>query len=115
VLSISCGHVFACIQCVVAVPDCAVCRHLFTVLIRIYLDFDRVVEKKSPLKHPFTSAAVRIDGAFNPVLCQVCQKLPVQVAIAPCRHAYACFECAIDSKICLICSTKAFAFIYLYL
>ncbi|XP_050525793.1 baculoviral IAP repeat-containing protein 2-like isoform X2 [Daktulosphaira vitifoliae] len=114
---IPCGHVIACIQCAMTLDQCAVCRQPFTMAMRVYVYMDdskneEVIEDIDQL--PCSSSQCS-DEPLDPMLCRICHKEEMEAAFIPCRHVYACVECATKITECPVCLLPFYATMQVYL
>lgn len=105
VIFIPCGHVIACIQCVVPLAECFKCKEPLISTMRVYIHEEQI-NKNNTLG---CSSSERSDRPINPMFCKVCHSKEMAVTFLPCRHIYACFECAKNMKECPVCSKIFFA------
>ncbi|XP_050443224.1 death-associated inhibitor of apoptosis 2-like isoform X2 [Adelges cooleyi] len=114
---IPCGHVIACIQCAMTLDQCAVCRQPFTMAMRVYvyMDENKNEEKDEDLNQLPCSSSQCSDDPVDPMLCRVCHKEEMEAAFIPCRHVYACVECATKMSECPVCLLPFYATMQVYL
>lgn len=109
-----CGHAFACVECMFAVNVCSVCSEPFNYLVKMSIFFD---PKPLLKENPKDSGAQLVkDSQINlndRSSCLCCEKNVMEFAFLPCRHLYACFECAKEFNVCPIkaCSTPISAYL----
>jgi len=113
VIFVPCGHAISCIECAFSLEHCAICRHPFSNVIRIYLFMDTVNDKD--LKLVPCSSKMSSNNTLNLMICKVCHQEEMAAVFLPCRHVYTCVECAKEMDDCPICAENVFAFIQLYL
>ncbi|XP_025203222.1 baculoviral IAP repeat-containing protein 7-B-like [Melanaphis sacchari] len=110
---VPCGHAIACIECTLALEQCAICRISFTKLMRIYLWKDKKQKLNKFLQLiPFSFKI--FSNTLNSMLCKVCNKEEIATVFLPCRHVYTCVKCAEEADTCLVCGENVFSFIQLY-
>lgn len=76
-------------------------------------DFADFLEQKNKIRDEFTAMSERLDAMkFKSVMCYNCNEHPAISALAPCGHAFMCFQClseAMDSQLtrkCYICGKE---------
>lgn len=97
-----CGHIFACVQCAVALDQCAVCRSLFKKAMRVFVQMDE--EKDQNPGQLTCSSSQNSDEPSDPLICKVCHKKSMKAVFIPCRHVYSCDQCAAEMDECPVCA-----------
>lgn len=106
---IPCGHVFSCIQCTVLIDQCAVCRHPSDKVTRVYITKE---EDKDTNLQKLTQDS---EKPLNPALCTVCHEKEKQALFLPCKHIFACIDCATKTDECMLCSKPYLGIIQVYI
>ncbi|CAI6373103.1 unnamed protein product [Macrosiphum euphorbiae] len=113
VVLIPCGHVVTCIQCALTLEQCAVCRQPLDMVMKIHLSMDEGTVKD--VRQLPCSSSECLDEQLDTMLCKVCHTKEMAAVFIPCRHVYACVECAEDMHECPVCKEGFFSTIQVYL
>lgn len=102
VLSVPCGHVFACIQCAVTLDQCAVCRQSYAKIVRIDICVKERINHLNMIQQQrlFSQSS---DESVDLLTCLICRKEEMGTVFVPCTHIACCEECAIKTKSCPVC------------
>lgn len=103
---VMCGHIFACTQCVVILDHCAICRKPANMAMQVNMFIHN--DKGKDLSQSS-------ETSLKPTFCKICKKSDVQAMILPCKHIYACINCALKSNVCLACSKPYICVMHIYL
>lgn len=112
VLSIPCGHIFACIQCAVSLDQCAVCRKSFTTIVRIDIRVKEMINHLNLAPRLFPKHS----GESTDLLtCVICRKEEMGIVFVPCTHIACCEDCANKTKACPVCFEIYHYYLQVYL
>lgn len=103
---VMCGHVFACIHCIVILDHCAICRKPAELVMRVKIYMNN---------NNGNDLSQGPDTSLIPMLCQICHEADMQALILSCKHIYACLNCALKSNKCLVCSQRYICIMQVYL
>lgn len=112
ILFIPCGHLFACLQCAVTLHECAICREPFC--INSYA-LKVSMEEEVCVNESLTSVDIGQDSSNSNAMCRVCKVESIGTVFVPCLHVYTCYQCAITSDSCPVCSKEFFGLIQVFL
>lgn len=108
ILFVPCGHLFACIQCAITLHECAICREPFgttSYALKVYMEEEDDDD----------SADSSFDSSNSNAMCRVCKIESIGTAFVPCLHVHTCYQCAITSDGCPVCSKPFFGLIQVFL
>lgn len=105
----ACGHAVSCVQCVVLLDKCPICRVSFWLTIRFFIPSTDDVNNNN-----WQRSGSLTKRNNTKLICSVCQSREVAVIFLPCKHTYSCEECIHKIDACDICfrTVRAFAKIY---
>lgn len=119
VVFLPCGHLVACVQCAVTLDHCAICRHPPYLVMKVNIYMEGLIEEyisnqlwqtcdTSPQKKGLNVPA-------DLMLCKMCHEGELGSAFVPCRHVYACSECAKIMDVCPVCSNDVYTTMQVYI
>lgn len=105
-----CGHIFACIECAITIDECSMCKLPFDMVIKVSLVYNNEGKHGDDLVKLPSGSLMGVENSC----CIHCKKKEIETVFLPCRHVYACLQCAKDIKECPECYSPICAFIRIF-